>query len=83
MDWDKAKVSVTVLLVGGVPATLEFQQVTGADLPRVQPWGPSSSINEVKQSSEGEYALEMQSGDNLRVKAASWSFSITTSQGEA
>ena len=83
LDWENAEVKVQVLLLAGVPATLGFHQVTAAVLPREQPWGPSNSINEAKQLSVGEYVVEMQSGDALHFKAASWSLIIAASPSEA
>ena len=83
LDWEKAEVKLYVLLMGGIPATLTFQQATSAVLPREQPWGPSKSINGAKEISVGTYEVEMQSGDLLQVKAASWSLSIKASASEA
>jgi hypothetical protein len=83
LDWEKAEVQILVLLLGGIPATLRFHQVTAAVLPRDQPWGPSSSINETKELSAGKYLVEMQSGDALHFSAASWSLTTTASPSEA
>ena len=83
MDWEKAEVNVTIALLGGIPATLDFQGVNAVSLPRVQPWGPSNSINEAKQLQDGTYVIEMQSGDSLHFSAASWSLSITAEPSEA
>jgi len=38
-------------------------------LPHTQPWGPSSSINSASQRNEGQYEIEMQSGDIIRIDA--------------
>ena len=83
MDWQRGEVKLSVLLVNTIPATLAFHQVTSASLPRVQPWGPSTSINEAKALSDGTYAIEMQSGDILQFCAASWSLSIRAVPSEA
>ena len=83
LDWKKAEVELLVLLLGGIPATLAFHEVTATVLPRDQPWGPSNSINGAKELSVGTYELEMQSGDVLQFKAASWSLNITASPSEA
>ncbi len=83
LDWAKAEVKILVLLLGGIPATLYFHEVTTALLPRDQPWGPSNSINETKQPSPDEYVVEMQSGEALRFKAASWSLNIAALPSEA
>ena len=83
LEWEKAEVKALVLLVGGIPATLVFHEVTATVLPPGQPWGPSSSINEAKQLSVGKYVVEMQSGDLLHFNAASWSLDISASPSEA
>jgi hypothetical protein len=83
LDWEKAEVKMLVLLLGGTPATLVFHEVTATVLPRDQPWGPSSSINGVKERGVGTYEVAMQSGDVLQFKAASWSLRITASPSEA
>jgi hypothetical protein len=83
LDWRMSQAKLEVLLLGGIPATLAFQGVTSSLFPKAQPWGPSNSINEAKVLSTGEYAVEMQSGDVLLFKAASWSLSITVAPGEA
>jgi len=50
---------------------LVFRCVTSFSAPRSEPWGPSSSIMELKQPTEGEWELHMQSGDTLLVGAHS------------
>jgi hypothetical protein len=83
LDWQAAEVRLSILLSGGIPATLAFHEATGMVLSRKQAWGRSSSINESKTISEGKYEIEMQSGDVLQFNAGSWSLSITASPGEA
>lgn len=83
MDWATSETKLLVLLSGGIPATLAFQGVTSLLVPKAQPWGPSNSVNEAKSLSVGEYAVEMQSGDELRISATSWSLSITAAPSEA
>jgi hypothetical protein len=50
--------------------TLTFTGVSNLVLPRTQPWGPSQSINSVSQQSNGQYEIEMQSGDVFRIEAS-------------
>jgi hypothetical protein len=67
--------SIEVEPVGpAAPAHLRFVGVTEVYVPREQPWGPSVSINVLRQAAGGEYELELQSGDVVRVKASSWSY---------
>jgi hypothetical protein len=83
MKWEKADVSATVVLLGGIEATLMFHEVTAAVLPREVPWGPSSSINEARTLPDGRYEIEMQSGDTLCFSARSWSMRISAAPGAA
>jgi hypothetical protein len=83
MNWQKAEVSATVVLLGGVGAMLTFHEVTAAVLPRELPWGPSTSINEARTLPDGKYEIEMQSGDTLRISAGSWSMRISAAPGAA
>jgi hypothetical protein len=50
---------------------LRFSGVTEVRIPHVNPWGPSSSILEVRES-EQSYVLEMQSGDSISIMAAGY-----------
>jgi DNA polymerase I-like protein with 3'-5' exonuclease and polymerase domains len=49
--------------------TLTFNGVSNLVLPRTQPWGPSRSINSISQQIKGQYVIEMQSGDMIRIEA--------------
>jgi len=83
LKWSESVAELALLLGSNLPATLAFQGVTYASLPREQPWGPSDSINKTRSLPVGEYAVEMQSGDVLVFRAASWSLSITAAPSEA
>ena len=50
---------------------LEFQQVTALKIPHDEPWGRSSSVNEISHSS-GTFQIEMQSGDIIEIAAGSF-----------
>jgi len=50
---------------------LEFSEVTGISMPHVEPWGPSSGILEQTENAN-TYALKMQSGDVIRIRANAW-----------
>ena len=83
IEWSEAQAVVHLLLVGGVAAILVFHKLTSAIVTREQPWGPSTSINGAATLREGEYEIEIQSGDKLVFQAASWSLSIAASPSEA
>lgn len=55
------------------PYLLRWEGVTDMAIPRLQPWGPSVSVNTA--SLDGNvYQLEMQSGDLIRVTAERFAF---------
>jgi hypothetical protein len=55
------------------PYLLRWEGVTDVAMPRLQPWGPSVSVNTV--TLEGKvYQLEMQSGDLIKVTAERFAF---------
>jgi len=51
---------------------LVFSGVTEANLPRNQPWGPSTLINAMRKLGHDAFEVELQSGDVLRMHAAAW-----------
>ena len=83
LNWQSAEAEVNLSLVGTIRATLVFHGVESVILPRLQPWGPSVSVNSASTLASGEYELEMQSGDSLRFKAASWLLRIGASPADA
>lgn len=48
---------------------LTFIGVSNLTLPRSQPWGRSKSINSACQRCKGQYEIEMQSGDLIKIDA--------------
>jgi hypothetical protein len=50
---------------------LTFAGVSNITLPRLQPWGRSSSINSARKIEDNRYEIEMQSGDLLTIDANS------------
>lgn len=48
---------------------LTFTGVTNLTLPRTQPWGRSQSINSASERDKGQYEIEMQSGDLIKIDA--------------
>ena len=72
LDWDAGH--CTAEINGAVvPETsgvrLRWTGVTGVEIPREYPWGPSESINGAKGPIDGRYEIEMQSGDTIFVRA--------------
>jgi hypothetical protein len=49
---------------------LTFSAMSHLTLPRKQSWGRSVSINSFSMPSSGQYEIEMQSGDLIRIEAA-------------
>jgi len=48
---------------------LTFSAVSYLTVPRKQSWGRSVSINSFTMPSRGQYEIEMQSGDVIRIEA--------------
>lgn len=72
LQWEEgvAHVRLSTGMNGTGVVTLEASGVLRALCPRVFPWGPSDSVNEVKleQVADGRLlSIEMQSGDVLEV----------------
>lgn len=72
VDW-RAGVCTLGLDTGSGPQELIFSGLISIAIPRGQPWGPSTSINEVRER-DGIYEIEVQSGDVVSVVAESWRF---------
>jgi hypothetical protein len=78
VDWKAATVSLEFSTTAGTKCCIVFHGFTRIELPRLQPWGPSVHINGIECTSLGDYAVEFQSGDSLRVVAERWSFTVGT-----
>jgi hypothetical protein len=70
IDW-RTGVCMLALETGSGPRDLIFEGFVSIAIPRAHPWGPSVSIMGVSER-DGGYEIEMQSGDVLRIGAASW-----------
>jgi len=55
-------------------SVLFFNNVTEIIIPRQDEWGPSSSINKVRNIGTNLFEIEIQSGDVIRINASEWSF---------
>jgi hypothetical protein len=75
LDWRGGVAEVRLKSASAV-VVLRASAVTRLSCPRLHPWGPSSSVNEVRSSriARGRYALEieMQSGDVILIEAGSF-----------
>lgn len=70
--WAEARCTLRLLTNGHGAQALVFSGVTELHLPRQQPWGPSVSINAARECGANKFEVELQSGDVLRLQAASW-----------
>ncbi|WP_027158593.1 hypothetical protein [Methylobacter luteus] len=55
------------------PHSLRFMDVRNFNCPRLDPWGESSFINEAT-GSDGNFSIQMQSGDEITIEAIGCSF---------
>jgi len=67
-DWKKSDCTVSIKLHTGL-VTLTWRAVTHLSITKEQPWGPSVSVNSLKQLAEHSWVMEIQSGDELRIDA--------------
>ncbi|HEY9134646.1 MAG TPA: hypothetical protein VIM85_02510 [Pseudomonadales bacterium] len=74
ISWDAARCDLRVYPVGKKAHWLVFEGFTKIEFPRNEPWGPSNSINSVKQPKPTKFEIEIQSGDLLRITAEKWSY---------
>jgi hypothetical protein len=70
-DWEPAEVRAIVHVWERGDVIIRASGVSRLEVPRTEPWGPSSSINQVKAAS-GRMEIEMQSGDTIVIDAASF-----------
>jgi hypothetical protein len=71
-DWERACFTVMLTSTSETVANLEFHEATRVEIPRLLPWGPSRSINEVRQAASNKFEIEVQSGDVITIEASSW-----------
>ena len=75
LDFAAGTVTAALEPVEASELILVFSGVTGVNAPRDQPWGPSASVNTLRQPSPFQYEIEMQSGDVLVIEAKAFSAS--------
>ena len=78
INWESATASLRLGLVGdpSPKLALVFGGIREVHVPRDQPWGPSVFVNTLERTDGGDTGglsmrLEMQSGDEIRLRAAS------------
>jgi len=74
-DWNDKACVITLMAFLEVgrdaqPCELRFSGVTLLALPCSQPWGPSAHVNGQTQT-DGNFVIQMQSGDEIQVTARS------------
>jgi len=69
VNWSEGKCSLTVRAASGT-YHLSFAGLTALVMFRSMPWGPSASINEIREASKSRYEIEMQSGDTIAITAS-------------
>ena len=69
VSWAELKCSFELALVNQSRGVLVFVGVRDLHLPHRDPWGPSESVNALRFPNPGEFEIEMQSGDSIRVEA--------------
>ncbi|MES2510237.1 MAG: hypothetical protein V4625_09920 [Pseudomonadota bacterium] len=74
ISWQAARCDLIVQPVGTTEHVLAFEGFTVLEFPKEEPWGPSSSINVVREPQRGCFEIELQSGDVLKVQAQQWSY---------
>lgn len=79
VDWASASVQISALDETSTERRLVFERVTDVLVDRSEPWGVSSSINEVTWKNEGTLYvdIEMQSGGRVTIAAGSCSLDGT------
>jgi hypothetical protein len=74
ISWHADRCDLRVQPVDATEHVLSFEGFTGLEFPTQEPWGPSTSINVVRESQRGSFEIELQSGDVLKVQAQQWSY---------
>jgi hypothetical protein len=80
ISWEAGRCDLRIHPVGTTSHLLVFEGFTALEFPKQEPWGPSSSINAVREPKQGQFEIELQSGDVLRVLAKCWSYRPEVSQ---
>jgi hypothetical protein len=73
LNWSARELRIRLMGGPSLPGErqLVFRGVLFCSAELEAPWGPSGSVLEVLTPGPGEWVLQMQSGDTIRVRAAS------------
>lgn len=74
ISWEAARCDLRLTPVGLPFHLLVFEGFTHIELPRRESWGPSSWVNSLAQPHDGQFEIELQSGDTIRIEASRWDF---------
>lgn len=74
INWEAVRCEIQLLPVGMAPQLLVFEGFTNIALPRRESWEPSSSVNTAMQQKDGQFEIELQSGDTICIEALHWAF---------
>jgi hypothetical protein len=73
VNWPEATCKFNLGLWGQQASVLVFREFKRIVIPRELDWGPSSSLLSFKATADGQFRVEMQSGDVISVFAESFS----------
>ncbi|NHZ42028.1 hypothetical protein [Massilia aquatica] len=67
--WASGQCVVRIRHTSLADCILLFTEVTRLSVPRTHPWGPSQSIHSASTRVQGQFEIEMQSGDLIGIEA--------------
>ncbi|MBC5765867.1 hypothetical protein [Ramlibacter albus] len=73
-DWGNSRATFTFHPDELELHVLIFEGVSELHVPCQRPWGPSAQLVAANQQGTNLFEIELQSGDTIRIAAASWSF---------
>lgn len=74
ISWEASRCDFRIYPVGDDAHWLVFEGFTKLDFPKNEAWGPSDSINTLRELEPGLFEIELQSGDLLRISALQWKY---------
>jgi hypothetical protein len=78
-EWEKKTLTMFISAFvkpkeNAVPRQILWQDVSEIIIPHQNPWGPSVFINTKSVDNSGIFIIEMQSGDEIRIRAKTFEF---------
>jgi hypothetical protein len=70
--WTQGSCTIDLSTVHDGEVRLVFVNISRITIPREKPWGPSVSVNTLRESKPGSVEIEVQSGDVICIEAESW-----------